>query len=503
MLSDKTDKCKDSNPSRTFEVYYTDHGLRLVDNDRHIRILDLVADGIDTYYGIRKSMKIPRSSLTSAFKDLVDRNLLRRVDSPDDPMDIRYELISMKLVASMDKSDMSVMDLLPSLDDPRVDIFERWSIWNMVAATRLCGLSLRPVMEQVIYGIGQYGAYSRGTSNIDSAIFHLNEYLDHADMATISKVSDIPLKIMINLRIHVSKDTLDIFTRISASLICGYLSKLDGNHYRVTGTDYSRSDEDIITVRLEPTVKPYLPSINPVEDHRFDFTIYRIDTDFIPLDNKLKEVMDLVYGNRVTTKYLSSKLGKPHSTVSGLVQKLVDLGVVCYEVVGNHVFYCSRGTKVFEWNKPLDITEFGNSNLLSLIWADIGHSMRGQFDYFVYVLSGIGYDMGVLINNMVASFVNGLVKKHGGLSFEEFIGKMSSNAHRLFSSSLSVTSYSPFTVLHRLDYRVDASVSAFKRRMYDGFYNVLLEKFTGIRYKVSSSVLENNEYAASFVPDLG
>lgn len=488
-----------------FEVYVTPSGPTLVDNEQQIMILNAVFKGCKTFSDIQKQTNISKSTLSTNMKKLVAGKFLSIEESSNECFkETWYMPTCYQLIQAVDPLGVSAWDdLAINVSEGVPDAFERWVFLFMIYSTRQCGLSIAPLLGNLMVDIGRMGAViNKANSSLETALDKISEFFRKSVFAEIDVVSKLPLVLDVRLMFYATPEYQELFAYLISCAICGYLSKSQGIPCRIKSIE-AKNDEGYLRIVLESSSRE--EHFDFKDGMKCDFTIYWNGKKYIPVKGNLdNEILAVLGRKRMSSLGMSEVFGTPSSTMSGYMNRLERDGLIQAVKVHNRVEYTILAKKVFDWGKIVpSLAAEGNSYLVKA-WSDPNHCFRYLFCYFLTYSRMLGLDTDTFmyfIGKVIPNFVS---KVYPNTYIEELFKILSENSHRLFSAEFAVTSYYPLSVVKVSDYSVSSNVAQDMRTFFNAFITGLLEKTMGIPYRIRDDSLYGEGYRgyrATFVPN--
>lgn len=445
---------------RSFGIFYTDIGMKCVNSEIGMRIMDMVDSKDMTLAEISKELNLPVSTVLFNTNKLEEKRLLGTYKDNRDRRKVYYCKISLKMIVSIDPTtelqNMIEDKLTTDLDDS--SHFYRYVVCLLNSGSIKFGLNLGPLMERVGRLIGTAMIDELKGRSINSVMDRLNDYFNASNGPKMMIVSYSPMRIELRSGFKMPNNA-DVIFRSSIGLICSGLECSTGEHYSIIRSEM-KDNNDAILFEIEPhsrynkiktslyTEDGFLDIKEGALSQNEDFSII-LDKDECPRMIDIQSQLEIVRSLEMepdTLKGLNDKLGGSQSTLFSNLTKLEDAGIIYSDRDSGPNLYNIYGSLII--SKKDDCTK--NLEFVKKIIKKAAERpesyYRSVFQYMIMTLDATSIDSSRIQNELGKTYAKTIVKNNSEITLDNIINNIC-NLKRRSCTKLELESYIPLTFI--------------------------------------------------------
>lgn len=388
-----------------FGVFYTDDGLKSLNNKICLDILKIVSEKNVTLADLSQELHISPSTILFNIGKMEDKRIIGTFKDEKDRRKVYYAPIAHTIVLS-DVPNVGSEPLIEEISkmtaNQQSNFFE-----NLYGAGLTIALRVGLNFGQMVDSGGRLIAHMlknnvEGMSS-DEALDYALSYYNKTDGPRISLISKSPIKFKVEYDMKLYEN-IGCGHHAGTGLICGILEEATGNRYFVDGE--SVSDDNTVayfSLKKGPHVKKYL---NTLYDPDGFLKIGHVNSEafrIIPtkngmpalVDNSLQiGIIDVLQESPASLKTLHEILKGPQSTLFSNLAKLEEREIICYDkdLPGSNIYklygHELLSSKSIRMEKPTLIKEIINEAV-----KDPSKFYRTVFRHNLLLMDEIGIDM--------------------------------------------------------------------------------------------------------------
>jgi DNA-binding MarR family transcriptional regulator/predicted hydrocarbon binding protein len=443
---------------RSFGIFYTDMGMKCVNSEIGMRIMDMVDSKDMTLAEISKGLNLPVSTVLFNTSKLEEKRLIGTYKDDRDRRKVYYCKTSLGMIVSMEPStelqDIIEEKLAVDFDSP--PYFYRYIICLLNAGSIKLGLNLGPLMERVGRLIGKAMIKELKGRSIDSTMEHLNDYFNASKGPKMNIVSYSPMKIELMSSIRIPNNA-DLVFRSSIGIICSGLECATGEYYVIIRSEIKNKNGAILfEIGPRPQHKKIKTSLytedgflDIKEGKQFqndDFSII-LDKNGCPRMIDIQSQIEIINALEIkpdTLKGLNDKLGGSQSTLFSNLTKLEDAGII-YSVreFGPNLYNTYGGLIISKKNNCIKNLEFIKMIIKKAAKCPEAY-YRSMFQYIMMTLDATSIDSSKIQNDLGKTYAKTIIKNNSETTLDDLIMKIC-NLKRRSCTKLKLESYIPLT----------------------------------------------------------
>ena len=478
-----------------FAIYYTESGVRCLDNKIGICIMNELAKSNTTIATLARDLDLPVSTVFFNINKLENRGLIISHKDADDRRKVLYSNNSIKIVSSTS----SIPSLHPTgediigtiMDDD--DYFYKGLVGFVCLSTVEWGFDISPLM----YRIGNLIAneFKEEYSKIDSkeCLEHIKKFAHDANCPEIFIESYLPLKISLKLRIAPHIDLSKVYI-CTISMIARCLQFSTGIEYVISSSTVNE-DGNILTYTLEQsTSATSIPQGLFLGEEPVDLDIAKQDDEFCLLSTPEQKLVlvDNPYQIKIvkyldespeTLKSLCYKMKVSQSTVFSNLIKLKEMNAVFVDqnVPGSNK-YKNSGTLLIVKRERGQYDASVIKNILNNITEDSLKYYEGIFKYILSSFDYMGLDTSRFQYHIGHIFANVLIKRNPGMNADSLLETIC-NSKRGMENVLMLESFVPLKI-SMTNKMLESVGGRAMLQFYVGFMSEVISLSTGKKYSV-------------------
>jgi len=443
---------------RSFGIFYTDIGMKCVNNEIGMRIMDMVDSKDMTLAEISKELNLPVSTVLFNANKLEEKRLIGTYKDDRDRRKVYYCKISLGMITSIEPSTelQNIMEekLTTDLDSP--SCFYKYILCLLNAGSIRLGLNLGPLMERVGRLIGKAMINELKERSINSTMEYLNDYFNASKGPKMTVISYSPMKIELTSDIRIP-DNADLIFRSSIGLICSGLECSTGEYYSIIKSEIKNKNYAILfEIRPRPhhnmiktslyTDDGFLDIKEGTQFQNDDFSII-LDKDGCPRMIDIQSQIEIINTLEIkpnTLKGLNDKLGGSQSTLFSNLTKLEDAGIIYSAREFGPSMYNTYGCLIIsKKNNCTKNLEFIKKIIKKAAECPESYH-KSMFQYTIMTLDATSIDSSKIQNDLGKTYAKTIVKNNSEATLDNLIMNIC-NLKRRSCTKLQLESYVPLT----------------------------------------------------------
>ncbi|MCQ2079484.1 MAG: transcriptional regulator [archaeon] len=492
-----------------FEVYLTPNGPLILENEQKIRIMHSIFRGNRTFSAIQRDTGYSKSSVYTFLKKLVADGYLRAEFEDLEGIDTQYAQDSHLVLTSVEiDEDHRKINQPFFMDERYQDNLERW-LWGYFVYSGHCsGISVAPLLGEVLYEIGKVAGELADSAEDPALLGPVIDILSKCRYAQVVPISPSRLTHNITMLFNATRRSTETMLRAVISMMCGYLSSRTGKEYHVS--DWSQSPENYgcVNISLEETDSVHERGYRRIEfseGPECDFSIFWTGESYVPVVGETyNSIVQMLHVKPCSSQQISDELGIPQSTVSGYLKDLESRKVIISKRFQKRVEYRLFAIKTFDW-KNFDPTHYDDAHDIAVKCVrDPEHAVRYWFQFYFHLQRLIGFDYELQAHYFGRRVGIKLLEDFPEDTPDRIFDRLVHESHKVLSADFAVISISPLTIARVADYDMDEFTASIYATVYDALFTSLFSTYVKVPFRVKSSSVYgegNRGYRATYLPD--
>ena len=479
----------------TFQLILVGGNLIPVRGSTDTSVFMSVMRGADTLSTILGETGLKKSTAFSSLKRLSETGA---IDSRDDDGERKWYSNAFRVLESTETVKESLKPYFMESLFVRGDGSYKRLLTNAISLMASFGVSISPILDSMAIGIADrlYDQKYKET-DAEEAIDICIRFLTDVDLARITLLDHIPLKIGVELTTPMPHLSASIYVQFVLTILSSFATLCTGDPYCISSTE--ETGEGTYVANLSPSIKkcPESYGNNILKDTRItrsgdDQWIYLIDGDIkIVKEKPWMDIIDAVSIYPRDALSISKITGMPRATVLLNVRRMVNEGILTSVGKGKTSMYSLATTHSFTW-KGVNLENTADEDMeLNLMISDSDSFFLHMMSYIILRGDSLGIDVGPLLYNISTIFADITMEHKKYTSIKDALSFLQESDFK----TLHVTSFLPFTLVFVSPKKLNRKVARVASEFDVRYFSRLLEKITDMKYVLSESEVygENNE----------